>query len=101
VLLPGERRARRIERDLGAWPAVWARLAVVEPGPPPPPAAMSGRTGGIFYVAARAPARPPRALAEAAGPRVLVVPADLPGPVAFEVAGCRAYPLRRTRAVAA
>jgi len=95
ILLPGERRARRVERDLGAWPAVWARLAVVEAGPPPSLAALAGRTGGVFYVAARPPARAPRALAEAPGPRILVVPVELPGPVAFEVAGCRGYAVGR------
>lgn len=97
VLLPGERRARRIERDLGAWPAVWARLAAVEAGPPPSLAALAGRTGAVFYVAARPLVRLPRPLTEAPGARVLVVPAELPGQAAFQVAGCRGYALGRPR----
>jgi uncharacterized protein (DUF58 family) len=101
ALLPGERRARRIERDLGAWPGVWARLAVVEAGPPPPLAALAGRTGAVFYVAARPLTRLPRPLAEAPGARVLVVPAELPSRATFEVAGCRGYALGRVRRAAA
>ena len=101
VLLPGERRVRRIEPDLGAWPAVWARLAVVEAGPPPPLAALAGRTGAVLYVAARPLARLPRPLLEAPGARVLVVPAELPGTAVFEVASCRGYSLGRAGRAAA
>jgi uncharacterized protein (DUF58 family) len=99
LLLPGERRATAIERDLGAWPAAWARLALVEEGPPPPLAGLATRTGPVFYVAARAPARLPRALAHAPGPRVLVVPGEVRGrPEILAVAGCRGYALGRTGA---
>lgn len=99
VLLPGERRATRIERDLGAWPAAWARLALVEEGPPPPLAALATRTGPVFYVAAHAPARAPRALETAPGSRVLVVPGRLSGrPEILTVAGCYGYALGRAGA---
>ena len=42
VLLPGDRRPIDIGHDLGAWPAVHARLALVEEGAAPP-AACSAR----------------------------------------------------------
>ena len=35
VLLPGDRRPIEIGHDLGAWPAVHVRLALVEEGPAP------------------------------------------------------------------
>jgi uncharacterized protein (DUF58 family) len=99
LLLPGERRAAPIERDLGAWPAAWSRLALVEEAAPPALAALATRTGPVFYVAARPPARLPRALDHAVGPRVLVVPGSLPGrPEILAVAGCRGYALGRTGA---
>jgi uncharacterized protein (DUF58 family) len=96
LLLPGERRATRIERDLGAWPAAWARLALVETGAPPPLAGLGGRAGAVFYVAARPLERPPRTLLHGAGPRVLVIPGELAGRAAIlEVAGCRGYAVVR------
>ena len=96
LLLPGERRAGIVERDLGAWPAAWARLAVIEPGAPPPLAGLATRIGPVFYVAAAAPARPPRALQGAPGARILVVPGEMPGRARlFSVAGCHGYAVAR------
>ncbi len=94
LLLPGERRATAVEPELGSWPVTHARLALVEGGPStPPPAlgAMRGRSGTVFYVAARPLDRPPEALGR--GGAVLVVPAALgPNlPASFEVAGCRGF----------
>jgi uncharacterized protein (DUF58 family) len=106
LLLPGERRAARIERDLGSWPAAWARLALVEAGAPPPMAGLATRIGPVFYVAAAPPARIPRALQSAPGLRILVTPAEMPGrPEVLAVAGCHGYALvgartRGARAVA-
>jgi uncharacterized protein (DUF58 family) len=98
VLLPGERRPVAVERDLAAWPGVHVRLALVEAGHAPGPAGT--RTGPVLYVAARVPATgltsAPRSLREVSGPRLLVVPAHLPGvPASLQVAGCRGYPLGR------
>jgi uncharacterized protein (DUF58 family) len=94
--LPGERRATRIERDLGGWPAAWARLAMVEPGAPPPLAGLSARIGPVFYVAPAAPARPGPGLLHAAGPRFLVVPGEVAGRAeVLAVAGCRGYAVGR------
>jgi uncharacterized protein (DUF58 family) len=98
LLLPAERRAARIERDLGAWPAAWARLALVTAGAPPPLAGLATRTGPVFYVAAAPPARIPRALQSAPGLRLLVTPAEMPGrPEVLTVAGCHGYALVRAR----
>ena len=96
LLLPRERRAALIERDLGAWPAAWARLALVERGSPPPLTGLATRIGPVFYVAAAPPARPPRALQGAPGARILVVPGEMPGWArVFSVAGCHGYALAR------
>jgi uncharacterized protein (DUF58 family) len=96
LLLPGERRATRVERDLGAWPAAWARLAMVGPGAPPSLAGLSARVGPVFYVAPAAPARPGPGLVHAAGPRFLVVPGQVPGRAeVLAVAGCRGFALGR------
>ena len=56
----------------------------------------------MFYVAARVPARPPRALAHApGGGRVLVVPGTMAGRRAvLTVAGCAGYELSAGRAMA-
>lgn len=57
LLLPGEPRATTIDRELTAWPAAHARLAMVEdsaarPARPPALATVVGRTGALVYVAA-------------------------------------------------
>ena len=105
VLLPGERRPRRVGSDLGAWPAVWASLALVEAGPAPAAGALTGRTGAVIYVAARLPARP-QALVPPGSTPLLVAPIAAGSPArgrpVIEVAGCRGYLLgRRSRRAAA
>lgn len=103
ALLPGDRRAVRIGPDLGAWPALHARLAVVtEHQRPPALAGAAARAGTVIYVAARAGAVP-RGLAAIGGRRVLVAPGALgERPAAFAVAGCRGFVLGgRTAAEAA
>jgi len=104
VLLPGERRARPVGPDLGAWPAVWASLAVVEAGPEPVVAPLAARTGPLIYVVARLPARDVPAATGSAPLLVAPIAAGGPGrarPV-IEVAGCRGYLLdRRARRAAA
>ena len=106
LLLPGEQRPTPIERDLAAWPAVYARLATVPGGPqarPPVLAAGAGRPGTMIYVAARAPERLLREPGRG-GRVVLVVPVSAlrggqPGSVrggaraVLEVAGCRGFEL--------
>jgi uncharacterized protein (DUF58 family) len=93
VLLPGDRRPATLDAGLAGWPALHARFAVVEAGPPPVFGAHLQRHRSILYVAARVPARLPSVLATGPrGTRVLVVPgAWAGGPAVLEVAGCRGY----------
>jgi hypothetical protein len=95
LLLPGERRTIAVGRDLASWPAVHARLAVVEGGlrTPPPIPRPGAYLRQVFYVAARPIARHPPALAGvSSGVIVLVLPKDLAMlPAArpsLEVTGC-------------
>ncbi|MEA2290950.1 MAG: hypothetical protein QOD55_2947 [Solirubrobacteraceae bacterium] len=102
LLLPGDRRPMVLEPTLAAWQHAHARLAVVGGDSGPNLAGLANRQGPVFYVAASAPARAPRALSHApGGGRVLVVPGALPGRRAiFTVAGCSAYELSGQRAAA-
>jgi uncharacterized protein (DUF58 family) len=97
LLFPGERRPIDVQPDLGSWPRVHARLAVVNGGAGArPPALAAARLGPVIYVAAQRPRRIPAALA-AGGARVaiLVIPTELsaraPGSPCFEVSGCRGF----------
>jgi len=98
IRLPGERRAARVERDLGAWPTVWARLALVE-AHPSPPTGLQGHRGPVFYVAARGLAHVPAALRRLAGPAFVVLPAQAGaaprGRAVLEVAGCQGFAVGR------
>ena len=90
LLLPGQRRAIRIDQDPLGWARAHAQLALVE-------AATEGRAAVlelprarlVFYVAARAPDRSLLADGRVA---VLVLPdalaAGISSPPRFEVAGC-------------
>jgi uncharacterized protein (DUF58 family) len=96
LLLPGDRRATTIDRDLVAWPAAHARLAVVEPGGTPSPTALGPRGGAVIYVTARPGAEPPAMRRGVGGERIVVVPGGgLPGRPVFEVGSCRGYRLGR------
>jgi uncharacterized protein (DUF58 family) len=93
LLLPGDRRPTALEPSLAGWSHLHVRLALVDARVGPHVAGLSARRGPVFYVAARATARPPRALAHApGGGRIFVVPATLPGRRALvRVAGCMGY----------
>jgi uncharacterized protein (DUF58 family) len=99
ILLPGERRAVEVGSDLGAWPAVHVRLALVEPAHAPPAAIHGGRSGAVIWVSAQAARRAPVALERlSAGSRWLVAPEPPPGMKAgFTVAGCTGVRLGRAR----
>ena len=109
LLLPGDRRPTTIDAALAAWPALHARLALVESGGSTSAPARFGRAGAILWVAARAPGRTagPRALARssaraAAGERYVVAPGQAGPGDAFAVAGCHGRRLERSyRRVAA
>jgi uncharacterized protein (DUF58 family) len=106
VLLPGDRRPIEIGRDMGAWPAVHVRLALVESGSPSPASTLGPRGGAVIWVTGADLRRAPRALERLpAGARIVVSPAALPGvrPL-FEVAectGCLVERVRRTAPVGA
>ena len=99
LLLPGDRRPTALEPTLSSWEHAHARLAIVTAERGPNLAGLANRRGPVFYVAASAPQRPPRALTHApGGGRVLVVPGTMPGRRAiFTVAGCAAYELSGQR----
>ena len=99
LLLPGERRPIEIGHDLGAWPGVHVRLAVVAPGAPPAAAALGPRAGAVLWVTGADLRAAPRALERLpAGARYVVAPSPPAGArPAFEVAGCSGCLLERAR----
>ena len=102
VLLPGDRRATPVAPDLRAWPALHARLAVVESGDEPPAVARVARGGAVFWVSATRGGDAPVGLRRTSAPvRYLVSPMPRTLPVGFSVAGCHGYRLGRTRERAA
>jgi uncharacterized protein (DUF58 family) len=99
VLLPGDRRPIEIGHDLGAWPGVHARLALVDEGPAPAGSVLGPRGGAVIWVTGADLRTTPRALERLpAGSRYVVAPGVLPGirPV-FEVAGCTGCQVERVR----
>lgn len=104
LLLPGERRALRVEPDLGGWPSAHARLAVVEGGPAAPAPALLQHAGSVLYVAAELAWDPRRQPGPFPG-AVFVVPASLAGELhqeaLFEVSGCVGLAPARARRLAA
>jgi uncharacterized protein (DUF58 family) len=102
LLLPGDRRAHVVEKDLVAWPAAHVRLALLDESTGPSLVAAQNRRGLVVLVAARLIDRPPRGLGRTPGGCVLVVPGALPNRRAvFEVAGCQGFLATRTGAAAA
>jgi uncharacterized protein (DUF58 family) len=96
LLLPGDRRAAEIDRDLHGWPALHIRLALVEADDRPPVAARLERAGALFWVAAGAGVPPPGLARAAASERYLVTPVPSgPAAASFVVAGCAGRPLGR------
>ena len=92
LLLPGDRRATTIDRDLAGWPQAHVRLALQEDTTGPALHAAQNRRGLIVFVSARVVDRTPRGLGRTPGGLLLVVPGELPGRRAvLEVAGCRGY----------
>jgi len=92
LLLPGDRRAADVGTDLGAWPALHARLALVEPAAGAPSARLEARRGAVFWVTARA--GPARVLERVHAERYLVRPGR-DAAAAFTVAGCAGVALGR------
>jgi uncharacterized protein (DUF58 family) len=96
LLLPGDRRASDIEPDLRSWPALHARLALVEADDSAPVAGRIERAGAVFWVSAGAVA-PPQGIARAAAAlRYFVTPSPLAGQrPEFTIAGCGVHRLGR------
>ena len=67
LLLPGDRRAHVIEKDLVAWPAAHVRLALLDDAVGPSLVAAQNRRGLVVLVAARLIDRPPRGLGRTPG----------------------------------
>src|SRR4051794_20457029 len=102
LLLPGDRRAHVVEKDLVAWPAAHVRLALMDETTGPSLVAAQNRRGLVVLVVARPIDRPPRGLGRTRGGCVLVAPGALPNRRAvFEVAGCQGFLATRTGAAAA
>jgi uncharacterized protein (DUF58 family) len=99
VLLPGDRRPIDISHDLGAWPAVHARLALVVEGAAPSGTVLGPRGGAVIWVTGADLRTMPRTLERLpAGSRYVVAPGALPGVrAAFEVAGCTGCLVERAR----
>lgn len=88
LLLPADRRAAMIDRDLHAWPALHARLAVVEAEDGVPNSAQVTRASAVLWVTP-GPSAPAALWRAGAGVRFLVTPHPLAAlPVSFTVAGC-------------
>jgi len=91
LLLPDDRRASVIGPDLRAWPALHARLALVQAGTGGPRDAHPRRQDTVLYVTASASGQPP-----ACSRCYRVSPLPLTGvAVAFSVAGCSGQLLDR------
>lgn len=93
LLLPGDRRPTAVGTDLGTWPMLHARLALVEAASRPPVPARARRAGAVMWVSASGlcPRDLPRS---AAGGSWLVTAQPRQGARAeFTVAGCAGYRL--------
>jgi uncharacterized protein (DUF58 family) len=102
LLLPGDRRAHVVEKDLLAWPAAHVRLALLDDATGPSLVAAQNRRGLVVLVAARPIDRPPRALGRTPGGCLLVIPGAMPNRRAvLEVAGCQGFLATRAGAGAA
>jgi uncharacterized protein (DUF58 family) len=102
ILLPGDRRPIEVGHDMGAWPAVHVRLALVEAGPAPSAATLGPRGGAVIWVSGADLRTAPRALERLpAGARIFVSPTALAGvrPL-FEVAECTGCLVERARRAA-
>jgi uncharacterized protein (DUF58 family) len=116
LLLPGQPRATMIDPELAAWPAAYARLAVVGTDADPHPArapmlaSAAGRNGPLLYVTATSHERLAAALASSAGRGtvLLVVPdselvdgrprgAGARAVASLSVSGCRGFALGAPR----
>ena len=96
LLLPGHRRPVDLDGELRGWPALHARLALLEAGEGPPGSRRLERSGAVFWVSAGGRSVPPGV--KRGGGSFLVTPAPIERRApAFTVAGCAGYRLRAVR----
>src|SRR5262249_14537065 len=92
LLLPGQRRPIDLDGELRGWPALHARLALLEASEGPPRSRRLERSGAVFWVSACGGSVPPAVKRGAGSYFISPVPVSGRAP-AFTVAGCSGYRL--------
>jgi uncharacterized protein (DUF58 family) len=93
LLLPGQRRPTDLDSGLRGWPALHARLALLEASAGAPASRRLERSGPMFWVSASGRTVPPLVKRGGVG-SWLVTPAAVAGrKPSFTVAGCAGYGL--------
>jgi uncharacterized protein (DUF58 family) len=96
LLLPGQRRPTDLDAELRGWPALHARLALLDAAEGPPTSRRLERSGAVFWVSAGGSSLPPGV--KRGGGSYFVTPLPVSGrPTAFTVAGCAGYRLGSPR----
>jgi uncharacterized protein (DUF58 family) len=96
LLLPGHRRPVDLDGELRGWPALHARLALLEASEGPPRSRRLERSGPVFWVSAGGSSLPPGM--KRGGGSFFITPVPISGRApAFTVAGCAGYRLRSPR----
>lgn len=96
LLLPGQRRPTDLDGELRGWPALHARLALLDPGEGAPQSRRLERSGAVFWVSAGGSSLPPGV--KRGGGSFFITPVAVSGrAAAFTVAGCAGYRLGSPR----
>jgi uncharacterized protein (DUF58 family) len=96
LLLPGQRRPTDLDGQLRGWPALHARLALLEAAEGSPRSRRLERSGPVFWVSAGGSSLPP-GVKRGAG-SYFITPVPVSGrATAFTVAGCAGYRLGSSR----
>jgi hypothetical protein len=96
LLLPGQRRPTDLDGELRGWPALHARLALLEASEGAPRSRRLERSGAVYWVSASGGSAPP-GVKRGAG-SFFIAPTPVSGRVpAFTVAGCAGYRLGSAR----
>ncbi|HEY2603226.1 MAG TPA: DUF58 domain-containing protein [Thermoleophilaceae bacterium] len=96
LLLPGQRRPIDLDGELRGWPALHARLALLEASEGAPQSRRLERSGALYWVSASGGSAPP-GMKRGAG-SYFITPTPVSGRVpAFTVAGCAGYRLGSAR----
>jgi len=96
VLLPGQRRPTDLDAELRGWPALHARLALLEASEGAPRSRRLDRSGAVFWVSAGGGSLPPGV--KRGGRSYFISPLPVSGRVpSFTVGGCSGYRLGSAR----